>query len=372
MTPTVRVVERRDEWNALVLGLPRPDFRQSWEWGALRATQGWRTLRVAAFAGGDCLAAASTLGRDAPGLGPVFYAPRGPLVADEAAAWDALPALLARLRAETDALFLRASPRVAVEDADALAPLEARGFARLPDLWSFWNTPRNIMRLDLGGGERDLLARMVRKRRQHVSTGARKGITVAIDDSLDALRVFHAMHVAHGRRQRYPVPGWPTLQALHQEFGARGLLAVVAGRVNGELESMLVGIRFGPVAHTLYAASTPAAHRTPVGDLLHWALMRWARDAGCAELDLGASCTGIPPVETHPGYGIYRFKVELGARLTLYAGYYDHVFSPWRYRLARRLERSALPLVRRLAHPLPGRARREPIGAAPAPLPQVS
>lgn len=342
-----RPINRREEWNAIVLAMPHPDFRQSWQWGALRASRGWSVWRL--VAGGDeCLAAAQVLGHRLPGLGLMLYAPRGPLVSAGEAGWTALPLLLRRIRAETGAVFVRASPGVGVEDAAGLAPLEAHGFIRLPDLWSLWNTPRNVMRLDLTGSERDLLARMTRKRRQHVSTGCRKGVTVEVVTSLAALRTFHALHGAHGRREGYPVPPWPALEALHREFVVDDGLAIVQGFVRGELASMLVGLRFGPVAHTLYAASTPAAWRAPVGDLLHWELMRWARAAGCRELDLGSSCTDVPPTVTHANYGIYRFKWELGARLTLCAGYYDHVFAAMRYRVARQLELGALRVGHRV------------------------
>ena len=335
------MVSRRDEWKAIVLGMPRPDFRQSWQWGATRASRGWTVVRIAVSATEEA-AAAQVFARRVPGLGVLLYAPRGPLVAAGDRGVDALPPLVRRIRAETGGIGLRASPGVPFEDAAALAPLRACGFTALPDLWSLWNTPRNVMRLDLAGSERDLLSRMARKRRQHVSTAGRKGLTTEVATSLTALRTFHALHRDHGQRERYPVPPWPALEALHREFAVDDGLVIVSGRVHGQLAGMLVGLRFGPGAHTLYAASTDAARRLPVGDLLHWELIRWARERGCRELDLGSSCTDLPPTATHPNYGIYRFKYELGARLTLSAGYHDYVFAGLRYRLARLLERRAL------------------------------
>jgi lipid II:glycine glycyltransferase (peptidoglycan interpeptide bridge formation enzyme) len=374
MSLETRVVHRRDEWNALVSGMPHPDFRQCWQWGAVRATRGWDVIRVAVMDGDACPAAAQVLVRRVPGLGVVLYAPRGPLVADHDGAWEALPRLLAHLRAATGGLFLRVSPGAALEDGAAVAPLAARGFVELPDLWSFWATPRNVMRLDLTGTEREVLGRMSRKRRQHVSTGARKGITTELATGLAALRTFHGLHGTHARRERYPAPPWPTLEAFHREFAPGDGLVVVSGRVRGELAGMLIGLRFGPVAHTLYTASTPAAHHAPVGDLLHWELMRWARDAGCRDLDLGSSCTDLPPTETHPNYGIYRFKYELGARLILSAPYHDHVWAPLRYRVARQLELRALPIGHQLLGRLrpPARARGRAAIPRGAPVEQAS
>jgi lipid II:glycine glycyltransferase (peptidoglycan interpeptide bridge formation enzyme) len=351
----------------------RPRARDA-AWGAARAGRGWDVLRVAVTEGGACAAAAQALVRRVPVLGVVLYAPRGPLVADRRAGWEAVPRLVEHLHAATDGVFLRVSPGVDTGDEAAVAPLVAHGFVELPDLWSLWNTPRNVMRLDLAGADREVLGRMARKRRQHLSTGPHKGITTEIRTSLGALRTFHALHAAHARREGYPVPPWPALEALYHEFAADDGLAVVSGHVGGELAGMLVGLRFGPMAHTLYAASTPAAHRTPVGDLLHWALMRWARDAGCRELDLGSSCTAIPPTETHPNYGIYRFKYELGARLTLCAPYHDRVLAGLRYRLARQLEIRVLPVGLRMLgrRRLPARDHRETAAAGAAPVSLVS
>jgi hypothetical protein len=368
-----RLVERREEWNALVLALPRPDFRQSWEWGAARVSHGWTVVRAAVVDGDRPLAAAQVLVRSVPGVGRVLYTPRGPLLADGLDGAAALPPLVEWLRAGVGGVFLRASPGVAADASEAVAPLQAGGFVGLPDLWSVWNTPRNVMRLDLTGSEPALLARMARKRRQHLSTGPRKGIVTEVAADLATLRVFHGLQSEHGRHHGYPVPPWTALEALYHAFRAPDGLAIVTGRVRGQVAGMLVGIRFGPVAHSLYLATTAAANHAPVGDLLHWELIRWARAGGCVVLDLGSSCTDVPPTETHPHYGIYRFKSELGAQLVLCPAYHDRVFAPLRYRVARLIETRAHHVNRRLLGRLhlgilPGRAP----GTQADPVPQVS
>jgi len=346
----VRAVERRDEWNALVREFSDCDARHAWEWGELRARQGWAPLRLAAFAGGECVAAAAVLLRRVPGLGAVAYAPRGPLLDPRRPeAWDAAAALADATRARTGALVVRTSPPVLVEDAASWAPLEARGFRRQPDLWSLWNTPRNVMRLDLAGEERDLLARMAKKRRQHIATAGKKGVSADVVRGLAAVHALRGLLAERGARDGLPVPGAAYFDALHALFDRDGAVATVLGRINGELAGAAVGVHFGGTAHLLYAATAAAARSLPVGDLMHWEWMRWARAAGCRVLDLGSSCTDIPPSPTHPNYGIYRFKTELGAKFCLYAGYYDRVYSPAAYHVGRWLERWSLRNARRIA-----------------------
>jgi len=346
----VRTVERREEWNEIVRAFPDCDARHSWEWGELRGQQGWTPLRVAAFAGGECVAAAAFLARGVAGLGTVAYAPRGPLVDRKRNdMWDAAAALADVARARMRAFVVRVSPPVLVEDAAAQTPQEACGFRRLPDLWSLWNTPRNVMRLDLEGDERDLLGRMARKRRQHISTASRKGVGADVVRGLAPMHVLRGLMLERARHEPVLVPSPAYLEALHALFDADDGVATVLGRVNGELAGAALGVRFAGTAHLIYAALTPAARSAPVGDVMHWEWMRWARAGGCRVLDLGSSCTDIPPSPTHPNYGIYRFKAELGATFCLYAGYYDRVYSPAVYAVARGLERVTLRHGRRWA-----------------------
>src|SRR5438067_3545056 len=325
----VRIVERRDEWNDVVRAFDHCDARHSWEWGELRARQGWTPLRVAAFGGGECLAAAAFLARGMRGLGTVVYAPRGPLIDPKRNdVWDAAAALADVARERTRAFVVRTSPAVLLDDAVSWTPLEAHGFRQLPDLWSLWNTPRNVMRLDLEGDERDLLGRMARKRRQHISTASRKGVSAGVVRGLAPMHVLRGLMLERAKHEPVLVPSPAHLEALHALFDGDDGVATVLGYVNGELAGAALGVRFADTAHLIYAALTSAARSLPVGDVMHWEWMRWARAGGCRVLDLGSSCTDIPPSPAHPNYGIYRFKAELGARFCLYAGYYDRVYSP--------------------------------------------
>jgi peptidoglycan pentaglycine glycine transferase (the first glycine) len=357
----VRAVERRDEWNEIVRAFPACDVRHAWQWGELRARQGWTPLRLAAFAGDECVAAAAFLAREVAGLGTVVYAPRGPLIDPKRNdMWDAAAALADVAHERTGAFMVRTSPAVLAEEAAAWTALEARGFRRLPDLWTLWNTPRNVMRIDLEGDERELLARMAKKRRQHISTASKKGVSADIVRGLGAMHTMRGLFAERAARERLLVPSRGYLQALHALFDRDDAVATVLGRVNGELAGAALGVRFAGTAHLLYAAISPAARALPVGDLMHWEWMRWARAGGCRVLDLGSSCTDIPPSPTHPNYGIYRFKAELGARFSLYAGYYDRVYSPLTYYVARRLERWTLRHGRRCAAAVQGLLRALP------------
>ena len=361
-----------DEWNDLVLGFPNADFRQSHEWGALRERLAWRPLRLAVRHAGRPIAAMATLVRRIPGVGAVAYAPRGPLVvADDEAAGAAVSLLLAQLRRQAGAVFLRVSPGFPDGASPELEQLRALGFRTLPELGTGWNVPRDVMRLSLVGTERELLAAMAPNRRQRVNSAGRKGVRVEVSATREALSLFHGVLLDHATRRRYPLRGWDYFDALHCMCAPRDALAVVLAWAGESLAAAHLGVRFGPTAYALYTPATPAAAGTPASEALEWAWMRWAKSAGCTAIDFGGSFTGVPPSPTHPNYGIYRFKHEIGCRLVLAAPYHDCVFAPGRYRVLRHAEQSLAPWARhslgRLQCAL--RPRRPP---APRPAPAAA
>lgn len=364
----LHTVDDANAWNDLVLGFAHADLRQSHEWGALRARLGWRPLRVAARRGQRAVAAMAALVRRMPGVGAVAYAPRGPLIeADDDAAWEALPVLLDHVRRQTGAVFLRVSPGLPDGAGPAVDGLRDHGFRPLPELGTGWNVPRDVMMLPLAGSERELLAAMAPNRRQRVNSAARKGIRVEVSATREALRLFHGVLVDHAARRRYPLRGWDYFEALHRHFAEREALAVVLAWAGETLAAAHLGVRFGPTAYALYTPATPAAAGTPASEALEWAWIRWAKNAGCDAIDFGGSFTGVPPSPTHPNYGIYRFKHEIGCRLVLAAPYHDYVFAPVRYRVLRHAERSLAPWARRSVGRLQWALRRPAAPARPTP-----
>lgn len=365
---TIDTVHDPDEWNAVVLGFPGADLRQSYEWGALRERLGWRALRMVAREGGRVRGAVAALVRSVPGFGALAYAPRGPLLDPaDASAWAALPRLLEHLRQRTGAIVLRVSPGVPDVPGPMTAGLRTCGFQPLPELGTGWNVPRDVMVLSLAGTERDILAAMAPNRRQRVSSAGRRGIEVQADASVEALRLFHRALVDHATRRRYPLRRWDYFEALHRAFAARDALVVVLAWAGGELAAAHLGVRFGTTAYALYTPATPAAAGTPASEALEWAWIRWAKGAGCDAVDFGGSFTGVPPSPTHPNYGIYRFKREIGCRLALCAPYHDRVFAPVRYALFRHAERSLAPWARRWLGRVQGGLRGRSVPASPRP-----
>ncbi len=161
----------------MVLAFPHYDLRQGYEWGEVRASQGWYPWRLAVFQDGECVAAMSLLARYLPGLGrSILYAPGGPLVTDAAceAAWEGILMGLRSVAAHMQAVFVRVNPTLPDTDERLRGALVTRGFQHLADDWTAWNVPRITMTMDLSAPE-DVLKCKLRKRYREYITSAPDG-----------------------------------------------------------------------------------------------------------------------------------------------------------------------------------------------------
>ena len=357
----VREVYERDEWNALVLGLPNSDLRQGYEWGEVRAIDGWTPRRIAIFRGESCVAAASIVVKQFPLVGRShLYASGGPLVADvnDERAWEKLQEALRAVAAETRAAFLRISPKVPNQETALREALVKHGFRHLPDDWTTWNAPRIRMTMDVQEAEEALKRKLRRRHREYIASASKQAISVRPAGSVEEAREFQALLAAAGRRKGLPVRGRRYFEALWEEYVRPGRGVLLRAEHQGKTVGGLLGAMLGPNAYMLHVAVSEGAggKRLNQGPVLYWEFIRWAKAAGCEAIDWGGIGTNFPPRQDDPGFGVYHFKLGFNSSLEYLAGYYDLVFSPFLYGAFRFLERWGSALAWTVRAQLNGRS----------------
>ena len=348
------------EWNALVLTLGDPDLRQGFEWGELRRHAEGPTLRYAVYDGSIPVAGiAATVWQTGGAPWSVLYASRGPVLGDASArAWPGLVEAATEMAQRTRAVFLRCSPAVPADDRALHAGLVHAGFVHLPDEWTVWNAPRVAMVLDLRPGEAELKRAMRESTRLSLTRLQKHGGRVDVDTSDEGVARLHRLLVNAGRRKGYPVRELGFFQTLRRQYLARAHGCVTLASHDERDLAGVLGVRFGRRAYLLYAAidaESEQARTLRAGIAAHWALIRWAKDAGCEALDWGGAVTAFPPAAGSFGYGIYDFKRGFGSSLIRLPGYYDLIFRPRLYRAFRALETRWAPALWRLRARLNGR-----------------
>lgn len=328
--------ELRD-WDELVAGNPDGgQILQTRAWGEFKRRWGWHpSYWLADTAAGTV--AILFLRRRFPGLGELWYAPKGPGVTTCA---QLVECLTDRHRM-SGAFLVKVEPEIREPTCDA-PTLRAAGLRRaLADV----QVHRSTMVVDLGRDEDALLASFKPKTRYNIRLAARRGVTVEAAPMTEAnasvmyslLATTQARAGFFLRREQYFTQYWQL-----QEASGQGQLFLA--RLGGEILAGVFATWLGRRGWYKDGGSTKAHSELMAPHLLQWEVMRFLRGRGVEAYDLVA----VPPrhevTPAHPLYGLYRFKSGFADEIIDYIGTWDLPLRPAAYAL---WERAGDRLVQR-------------------------
>lgn len=333
-----------ESWDAFVAS-QGGHVLQSFAWGQLKAEFGWQVRRLALHQDGTRVSAAQILLRRGSGL-TLAYVPRGPV-------WDPeCPAALSRiiqailnLARDEGAFLLKVEPN-ATSSGPMTEALRAAGLAPSGDTVQ----PRTTIHLDLSSSLDDLLAGMKAKWRYNIRLAARKGITVRAGQPVEFARIYDLMRLT-GERDGFAVHSAEYYRRATELLGERDMAQWLVATYDDEILAAIFLTAWGPEAIYLYGASGNAHRERMPNHALHWAAIQWAKTRGCLRYDLWGvpvangetGENGAPRADEKLPEGLYRFKQGFGGRMVQYAGTWDLVLSPVRYRLYTGLRRIRQP-----------------------------
>ena len=319
-----------ERWDADLAAVASPvPLLQTWAWGEVQSTAGWRIERLRDESHG---AMASVQIRS---VGPAreAYVPRGPVPATRAAlAW-----LVAWAR-EARVARLVIEPEAPAELGEVLGGM---GFSKTAAI-----QPEHTRILKLLPPDA-LLATFRHGRRYNIRTGLKRGVVV--EEAKDAAELAR-QSAAVERRESIHLPDRSYYQLLLDLLPWSRTYTARAPDNREPLATVLVA-RSGGRAYSLFAGRS-GAHRELMGnDLAWWAAISSAAESGDKDFDLW----GVPPPRAgadHPWHGLGFFKSEFGGEEVSYAGAWELALSPGRARVLK-IDRAARAYVRSLKRNIP-------------------
>lgn len=303
-------------WDDLVVANPDGgQILQTRAWGEFKRRQGWRP-RYLVHEGDRGRVAMLCLARHIPGLGDLWYSPKGPGVATG----EHLLEILADRRGFEDAFTLKVEPELEEASTD-VASWEAHGLVRAPrDV----QISRATIVLDLRPDEERLLAGFKPKCRYNIRLAARRGVTVRrvpLDEAAAEV-MFRLMASTQARagftlRSRDYLSGYWRLQ--HASDQGELFLAFVGD----EVVSGVFVTHLGRRAWYKDGGSVRRHSELMAPYLLQWEVIRWLRSRGIESYDLVAVPRPSELSPQHPLYGLHRFKSGFSETVTEYVGTWD-------------------------------------------------
>ena len=364
MSLLVRAIttEQHDAWIAT---RPYVSFLQLPQWGRVKAD--WRSESLGWFDGSQLVGAGLALYRGIPRLPrrSLAYIPEGPDLnwSDGLDVADWLPPLLEHCR-HRGAFLVKVGPpvihrqwesttiksaiasresgtgpsRLSAVAADRVsAPADrlmdqlrsagghpagagATGFAD--------GQPRFVFQLPIQDRtEEQLFTGLNQLWRRNIRRAQAAGVTVRRGDAQD-LPDFHRVYVETAQRDGFTPRAlsyftrlWDALeQAPHAEP------ALFIAERDGHLAAATLLIKVGCRSWYSYGASTTADRDARPSNAVQWAMIEFARDAGCDIYDLRGIVDTVDPHD--PLFGLVQFKVGTGGHAVEYVGEWDFVLRP--------------------------------------------
>ena len=305
-------------WDAFVSGADPGSYLQLSPWAAVKAANGWRSVRVA---DGTRIGAQILVRRPRPLPWAFAYAPRGPVAHDWSG--DALAALADECRTTLRdragrVSHVRIDPEVERdgphdEEGATRTALRVAGFRPAAPI-----QPNATRMIDLRADEEALWGDLRKKWRQYVNKARSAGIAV-VDADGDRLPEFYRIYRETADRAGFLIRTEQAYRDVWEAYRPHGLARLLfAQTADGEPVAALFLVRCGPRVVEPYGGMTKAGGDSRANYLLKWEAIRTSREQGATSYDLWGLATG----------GIAHFKTGFGGREVRYIGAWDLVLDP--------------------------------------------
>lgn len=313
-----------ESWNSFILKNPdNGNVFQSLEFAQQKEAGGWKSCFLAVGPLHITL-----LEKFIPGLGKLWYIPKGPGITSTKELDDLLPKL--RKFAQKNNVFLIKIEPELLRQPETLVDLMKLGLIKTRPIQPNFSTVLVDISIEL----EMVLKNLPQKGRHAIRRAERDGVTIKRVDSNDKnARIFYNL-LAKTAEGSFRIRSFNYYNMFWQRFSNAGLGQMFFAYANSEVVSVAYAIAFGKKG--TYKDGASVRERTVYGasHLLQWHVIEWMKEKGVTVHDL----CGAPPSEeinnpNHPHYGIGRFKTSFNKEITDYVGAYDIVVNPFVYKI---------------------------------------
>lgn len=324
--------ENLKEYNEFLAGHERCNFQQSAEWGKVK--ESWKNeVVLAEDENGKIIGSISVLIRKIPIFGNLMYSARGPVCdIHDKQVMSELTQGLRELAKKEKAFVLKIEPDIESNDKLFREIAEENGFKIKDDAKNFSEEiqPRYVFRLNIKNKTEDeVFENFHSKTRYNVRLATKKGVEIKIGTRED-LKEFHKIMIETGTRDGFIVRPLSYFEKMYDELAPEHMKLLMAYH-EGQAIAGIILIMYGNKTWYLYGASSNSHRNLMPNYLLQWEGIKSAIASGHDMYDF-RGVSGVVD-ESHPQYGLYRFKKGFGADFTEFIGEIYIPFKPIIYRL---------------------------------------
>lgn len=192
--------------------------------------------------------------------------------------------------------------------------------------------PSNTIFMDLNKNEDDILANMKAKTRYNINLSKRKGVQIR-SLGIEKLDVWYELYRQTAQRNNFFLHDINyfkvVLSARANDTQSPAQVFLLVAEVDDQPLAAMFLVLAGNRGTYLYGASATENRNFMATYALQWKAMQLAKENGCTEYDF----FGISPQadQSHPMYGLYRFKSGFGGQVYHRMGCWDYPLNKEKY-----------------------------------------
>ena len=297
----------------------RCNFQQSLEWGDVKVS--WKKeVVLSEDENGNIVGSICVWIRKIPIFGNLMYSARGPIcdIHDENVLKD-LTDGLNEIAKRYNAFVLRCEPDILKTDNDYREIVRSLGYKIKADSKDFKDEiqPRFVFRLDIKNKTEDeVFNAFHQKTRYNIRLATKKGVEIK-EGTREDLKEFHKIMVETGEREDFIIRPLSYFEKMYDCLGSNHMKLLMAYH-EGEAIAGIIPIMYGNKVWYLYGASSNRHRNLMPNYLLQWTMIQEAIERKADVYDF-RGVSGVVD-ETHPQYGLYRFKKGFNAEFTEFIG----------------------------------------------------
>ncbi|HEU5121258.1 MAG TPA: peptidoglycan bridge formation glycyltransferase FemA/FemB family protein [Candidatus Saccharimonadales bacterium] len=310
-----------EHWNDHILKNPDGgNILQGYEFAEQKKLAGWTVRYIFA----DDIAI-TVIEKAVPGLGKVWYAPKGPGVVTRETLQALLPSLTSFAK-KHGVFTMKIEPEIS--HTFSLAPL---GLTKTRPIQQHYAT----VLVDIAPDLDTILKNFPQKGRHAIRRAERDGVTIEkVPATNENCQTMYQLLNETATDAQFGIRPADYYRTFYQRYEKAGLGQLFFARYEGKVVAGAFAICFG--TKSMYKDGASIRQRTAYGasHLLQWHVIQWAKEHGSLVHDL----CGAPPIAhakdpAHPYHGIGLFKTSFNKEITEYVGAYEIPVDPLKSKL---------------------------------------
>lgn len=323
---------RKEEYKKFLENHERCNFQQSLEWRKVK--ENWDSeVIIVEDENLNIIASVNVLIRKIPIFGNIMYISRGPICdIHNKNVLKELTEGIRELAKVKKAFTVKMEPDIKSSDLEFKKIMLDLGFKLNDNAKTFSEgiNPRYVFRLDIKDKtEEEIFNKFHSKTRYNIKLAARKGVIIK-EGTKEDLKDFHRIMEITGKRDNFMIRPLSYFEKMYDCLAPKNMKLMMAYYEDKPI-SGIIDIIYGNKIWYLYGASSNEHRNLMPNYLLQWDMIKYAIHNQKDIYDF-RGVSGIVD-ETHPQYGLYRFKKGFDAEFTEFIGELYINFKPITYKL---------------------------------------